>query len=131
MSDREHAEALLHLAARDHRALVAMAGADSFADEIVGFHAQQAVEKALKAWLATDGHPYDRTHDLSALLGALEHHGHDVSGLRPLVRLNVFAVRFRYEALGPGAPLAGRIGIPQEVQAVIARVRTYLAETDA
>ncbi|WP_372703813.1 hypothetical protein [Candidatus Accumulibacter contiguus] len=27
-----------------------------FADEIFGFHAQQAIEKALKAWLATAGH---------------------------------------------------------------------------
>ena len=111
MTDRDHARALLDAADRDLRALVAMVPDNAFADEIVGFHAQQAVEKALKAWLAFEGRPYPWTHDLSALLGLIEDAGHEVERLRPLVRLNVFAVRFRYESLGPTAPLRGRAQI--------------------
>lgn len=57
MSDQEHAESILEAARRDLRALRAMDDAVAFPDEIVGFHAQQAVEKALKAWLAE---PVDR-----------------------------------------------------------------------
>lgn len=37
---------------KDLRALQGMSDPDVFADEVFGFHAQQAAEKALKAWLA-------------------------------------------------------------------------------
>lgn len=36
-------------------------------DEIIGFHAQQAVEKWLKAVMATLGMPQQRTHDIDQL----------------------------------------------------------------
>jgi len=51
MSDegREHAHALLEMARKDVRALTGMTDPEVFADEIFGFHAQQAIEKALKA----------------------------------------------------------------------------------
>ena len=126
MSDADHAAALLALARRDLRALRAMVETEAVADEIVGFHAQQSAEKALKAWLAWEGRPYPWTHDLSALLGALEDAGHDVSLFRPLVRLNVFAVRFRYESLGPGAPLADRAGIADDVAGLVEHVSGHL-----
>jgi len=42
--DREHAHALLEMAQKDGRALSGMTDADVFADEIFGFHAQQAVD---------------------------------------------------------------------------------------
>ena len=35
-----------------------------FADEIFGFHVQQATEKLLKAWLASLGEAYPLSHDL-------------------------------------------------------------------
>jgi len=43
-----------------------------FADEIFGFHARQAMEKALKAWLASLSRDFPLTHDSSWLLGLLE-----------------------------------------------------------
>ena len=46
--DREHARALLEMARKDARALSGMQDREVFADEIFGFHAQQAVGKALK-----------------------------------------------------------------------------------
>ena len=53
--DREHAQTLLEMARKDARALSGMTDADVFADEIFGFHAQQVIEKALKAWCAHRG----------------------------------------------------------------------------
>lgn len=40
------------MAEKDHTALQGMLDTQIFADEIFGFHAQQAAEKALKAWLS-------------------------------------------------------------------------------
>ena len=52
MSDLEQARHLLRIAERDIRSLDVVAGESAFADESFGFMVQQAVEKALKAWLA-------------------------------------------------------------------------------
>ena len=43
-----------------------------FADEIVGFHVQQAAEKFLKAWLVLWSEPYPLTHNLARLLTLLQ-----------------------------------------------------------
>jgi HEPN domain-containing protein len=67
------------------------------------FHAQQAAEKALKAFLTAWERPFRRTHDLDVL-------GSDVVALDPSLAavvapardLTPYAWRFRY----PGAPLA-------------------------
>ena len=48
-------------------AVKGMGDATIFADEIFGFHIQQAVEKLLKAWLALLGKAYPATHDLARL----------------------------------------------------------------
>jgi hypothetical protein len=37
----------------------------SFSDEVFGFHAQQTIEKALKAWIAVRGLVYPKSHDVS------------------------------------------------------------------
>lgn len=65
---------LLAAASRDFRALQGMTNPGVFADEIFGFHAQQAAEKALKAWLSVLDVEYPRTHDLTMLLALLEAH---------------------------------------------------------
>ena len=51
MADLEQARAMLRMAHKDFNALIGMQENQLFADEIFGFHIQQAVEKALKAWL--------------------------------------------------------------------------------
>lgn len=65
MASFEEACLLLAAANRDFRALRGMTDSSVFADEIFGFHAQQAAEKALKAWLAVLDVEYPRTHDAS------------------------------------------------------------------
>jgi HEPN domain-containing protein len=83
-----------------------MTDPNTFADEVFGFHAHQAVEKTLKAWIALLGEGYPFVHDLDLLLNRVEKLGCDVNALRSLVELNAFAVQFRYEAFeSPDEPL--------------------------
>ena len=55
MSDVKQASALVEAARRDFSALSGMDDTEVFADEIFGFHVQQAAEKLCKAWLAMLG----------------------------------------------------------------------------
>ena len=73
-----------------------MANAAVFADEIFGFHAQQAAEKLLKAWLALLGETYPTTHDLARLLAMLSVHDVEATRFNELVEYTPFAVQFRY-----------------------------------
>lgn len=97
MNDRDHARHLLRLAHSDLRALTGMEDAETFTDAIFGFHAQQTLEKGLKAWLSWLNIPYPKTHDLRLLLALVDDNGHDVSGLWDIVEFNVYAVQFRYD----------------------------------
>jgi hypothetical protein len=108
------------MAGKDFDALRGMVGSPLFADEIFGFHAQQAIEKALKAWLAAQGIAFPLTHDLSRLFDLLEENGADVSLFWPLVQYTVYAVQARYEAglMEAEAPI--------DRMAVIAEVRKLL-----
>jgi HEPN domain-containing protein len=83
-------------AAQDLRAAeVDLAAAPSLLAD-AAFHCQQAVEKALKAFLTRHDHPFRRTHDLGELgLACLEHE----PALEPLLRASApmteYAWRFR------------------------------------
>ncbi len=98
MKDPEHAHLLLEMARRDLTALSNMTDRNRFADEIFGFHAQQAVEKALKCRLSEQGIAYPRTHDIEYLIDCLEKNGVGIPSANELVDLNDFAVQYRYEA---------------------------------
>jgi HEPN domain-containing protein len=65
--------------------------------DAVCFHAQQAVEKYVKALLQQEGTPIPRSHDLPALATALlTDHAGWASEAASLARLSVFAVELRY-----------------------------------
>lgn len=104
-SHRDDAARLLRRSSADFLALVNMRNPRKFDDNIFGFHAQQAVEKALKAWLAILGASYPFRHDLAELLAALEAHGENVDDLWGLVDLTSFAVQLRYDEVDVGYPL--------------------------
>lgn len=97
MADFEHAQAMLRMAYKDFNALTGMLDGSLFADEIFGFHVQQAIEKGLKAWLCAHGVMYPPTHDLARLLTLLERTGTEVHDFWPLVQFTIFAVQARYE----------------------------------
>lgn len=98
MAESDEAKQLLTATLKDWNALKGMHDAEIFADEIFGFHAQQATEKALKAWLAWMRIEYPKTHDLTYLLGSLQAHGEDVEHFRGLIEFNPYAVQFRYDS---------------------------------
>lgn len=98
MSDPKHARLMLTLAGKDVKALQGMESSETFANEVFGFHVQQAVEKTLKAWLSLEGVPYPRIHDLEQLVSLLEQRGQVVTEeIRALCDFTDFAVQFRYE----------------------------------
>lgn len=67
-------------------------------DDLLGFHAQQAIEKMFKAAIAASGSAPPRIHDLEILAGLVVE-----AGLRPpsiaheVDRLTPWAVEFRYD----------------------------------
>ena len=69
MSDLKLARVLLAAAERDITALRGMADTDVFADEIFGFHVQQAAEKLFKPNRSLLEDPYPATHDIDATYG--------------------------------------------------------------
>ncbi|MFI5003771.1 MAG: HEPN domain-containing protein [Solirubrobacterales bacterium] len=73
-------------------------------DAIIGFHAQQAVEKQIKAVLAGHGIPFAKSHALSYLIGLVEQNGITASAaLAQADTLSPWAVEFRYEGEEPPA----------------------------
>lgn len=123
---REHALGLLAMAHKDLSALRGMVDQPAvFADEVFGFHAQQSVEKALKAWLDLREEDYPRTHDLAHLLAALENLGERCDAYWSLVDLSVFAVQYRYESF----PEAG--SAPLDRSATLAAVAALVAHVEA
>ncbi len=131
MATLELAASMLDMARRDHDALAATADLPQVADSIYGFHAQQAVEKALKAWLTVRGLQYPLTHDLPRLLSLLRQCGADVDAFQELDRFTPYAVQARYEAGDPDEEEAlDRRAIVVEVEALLTRVARLLGATE-
>lgn len=94
------ADVLLRKSSQDEVAVRELLSNQEVADEIVGFHAQQAVEKALKAVLGQRGVRYPRTHDLTRLIELLQESGlESPEWLADADRLTRYAVVRRYEEL--------------------------------
>lgn len=93
----EHARLLVRKAVEDETAVEKLARDSEVADSVVGFHAQQAVEKLFKAVLAAEGAEYPFTHDLRHLIDLLSRAGRPLpSGLEHARRLAPWATEFRY-----------------------------------
>lgn len=75
---REYAELLLEHASSDLAACRVLLTDEDMLDDVVGFHAQQAVEKALKATLVLADVDFPRSHDLRELGDIAEDNGVEV-----------------------------------------------------
>ena len=67
--------------------------------EAIGFHAQQAIENMLKAWISAVGLEYVNTHDLEELLGIIKRVPDELvtpAGVE-LRWLTEYAVKYRYQ----------------------------------
>ena len=92
------ARRFLELADRDIKAFRKLALDREIDDAVVGFHAQQAVEKCLKAVLARHEVAFRKVHDLSALIDLLGDKRLPFPPMREkVVELNPFAVLLRYD----------------------------------
>ena len=94
----EEAWRSLQLADRDITAFHILSKEPEAHLSIVCFHAQQAVEKSLKAVLFSRQIEFRRSHDLIELTQLLRQHGIETPVNDDLLgRLNPFAVTFRYD----------------------------------
>lgn len=91
------AEGLLMLAAADLETAEASSDPLIFREGAWGFWMQQAIEKALKAWLVLLGETPPLTHDLNRLLRLLELHGENITPFQELAQFTIYAVQFRYD----------------------------------
>lgn len=130
MNVSNEASGLLIMAGKDLDLLRYIASSGLIADEIYGFHAQQAVEKSLKAWIIVAGGTIDRIHDLRRLLIALQDMGIDVAEYRELISLNSFAVQFRYEAIEDEDEPLDRAETLRKVEALYEFVQSLLVKTE-
>jgi HEPN domain-containing protein len=127
----EQAQRLRRKASIDEQAMLTLIAAAS-PDEVIGFHAQQAVEKLLKAALSQRQVAFKKTHDLVQLLNLLNASGtvapHDVAESR---RLGPYAVAFRYEDISDeSAPILDRTWVAHCVQKTREWVDALLASSD-
>jgi HEPN domain-containing protein len=127
---RAAAAVLLARAADDEAAAKALLDVESVTDAVVGFHAQQAVEKAIKAVLVERGVVYRLTHDLAYLMEVCEDAEIAVPGeLAEADRLSAFAVRLRYD--DPPAAVVDRHQALALASAAIRWATDLIAEGDA
>ena len=114
-------EGLLKIAIADLETAEASSDPAVFREGAWGFWLQQAVEKALKAWLLHLDVDAPLTHDLRRLLLLLAAAGESTADMEPLAQLTVYAVQFRYDA--DPTPLGlDRELYNQQVKALLARV---------
>src|SRR3972149_8066583 len=107
MRFRDNAEVLLRKARGDEFTVEKLIPDHASQDEIIGFHAQQAVEKLLKPVLAHNAVPYPRIHDLTELVDLLrENRISFPKDLEEIDRLTPFATVFRYADLAAEPPRA-------------------------
>jgi HEPN domain-containing protein len=98
MTRPDQASILLRKARQDELILERLLDDADVDDETLGFHAQQAPEKLLKALLCSLGIDFPRTHDLSVLLELLDSQAVDLRSERAnLERLTPFGTTFRYD----------------------------------
>jgi len=100
MQSAELARLLLQKAKQDQYAMNRLLDDPAAPNEVIGFHAQQAVEKMTKAVLAHLAIEYRRTHQLEELVAILDDSGISYPPeLSEAVALTPFAVEFRYDLL--------------------------------
>ena len=89
----------------DAKAMRLLAPNPEISDEIVGFHAQQAVEKWLKAVLGSRGIDFEYTHDLHRLIAEVKAVGEFPFDIPEVVALTEHAVPLRYDEILDTEPL--------------------------
>ncbi len=104
MPSHKLAQLLLRKAAQDEYVVLKLIEHPESPDEIIGFHAQQSIEKLFKAVLAARGIRFRKTHDLLELIDLLVDNGVAFPDELEQARfLTPFATDFRYEEFFQGS----------------------------
>jgi HEPN domain-containing protein/predicted nucleotidyltransferase len=102
--------------------------------EAIGFHAQQAIENALKGWISALDDDYRNTHDLANLAAIVRRHPEetDTHAGERLAWLTEYAVTYRYH--GAQVEMDDRFelffAVTETVEAIIARIRELTGTTE-
>lgn len=100
MTPSDQARLLQRKASQDLAVLDKLLDDPAIDDETLGYHAQQAAEKLIKALLALHGHDYPRSHNIGLLLDLLASHGIPLpERFEALQTLTPFGTVFRYDDL--------------------------------
>ena len=128
MPGYESAKDLLDLSRMDYKALRILLQAEESDSAVIGFHAQQAIEKSLKAWLELLNVEYQKTHNLRYLLLLLEQFGHNVDEWLDFLELSPFAVQYRYEIFNPAEMVLDWDDIAHNIESFISMIDHLLKE---
>jgi HEPN domain-containing protein len=96
-NDHTHKDVLIKKAKEDFKTAQDLIKLESFSEEIVLFHCQQAVEKALKAYLDSKGKVYPKVHDLEMLLAMCLELDSSFNQIDFVTILSPYAVDVRYD----------------------------------
>lgn len=121
------AKTLLRVALRDLQTAQLLEAATA-PESSWGFHIQQAIEKALKAWILSLNHQSPYIHDLSDLLRILSDLGQEVEPYAEMTEFTVFAVQLRYDD-EPNPLNLDRKAWHQRTEALVAHVAQILGST--
>lgn len=93
---RSEAQAMLRVARRDLKAARLLA-VDEADEASWGFQMQQAIEKAIKAWILSRDLKAPFTHDIADLLQILGEQGVETTPYLQFSQFTLFAVQLRYD----------------------------------
>lgn len=99
MKDLKQTNLLIRKAKQDLKVLPALIS-DEYDEEIFGFHAQQAVEKLLKAWINAFDQKYPLSHNLGDLYDIILPLAPQIKKFEELIFLTPYSVIWRYEEIG-------------------------------
>lgn len=109
---------------QDEETLLLLAESPTSADEIFGFHVQQALEKYFKALLAVGEIRPPRTHELGILLAEVQELGKETPvGPEDVQPWSEYAVRNRYPMPEVLRPIDRSVAI-----ALVGKVRAWVEE---
>ena len=128
VSELDNAKQLMTLCRRQVRGMQRLMDPEDD-EENFGFHAQRAVEMALKAWVSLAGRRYERTHSIGDLITTLANAG--VARARDYTdfgRLTPYAVKYIYENVPEQA--MDRLSLFERVSELVNRVETLLQQSE-
>ena len=99
-------------------------------EENFGFHAQRAVELALKAWVGLVGQRYERTHEIHDLIATLTNAGVAEAGpYAHLASLTPYAVKYIYQPVPD--PTMDRPLVFDQILELVERVQALLQQQES